>query len=190
MEIKAENPITLLQDDPVQPFLAAFFELCHLKQLYRQGWLHFGIPNQHCESVAEHSFAVAVLALWLGQAYYHQLDLNRVLRMALLHDIGEVYAGDIIPSDRVSETDKQRLERASLEKVLGKLPASQDHLELWLEFERGDSPEARFVRQIDRLEMGLQARVYQAQGFAGMDEFIHSARQALVDPQLVEILKG
>ena len=110
--------------------------------------------------------------------------------MALLHDIGEVYAGDIIPSDRVSETDKQRLERASLEKVLGKLPASQDHLELWLEFERGESPEARFVRQIDRLEMGLQARVYQAQGFAGMDEFIHSARQALVDPQLVEILKG
>jgi putative hydrolase of HD superfamily len=125
---------------------------------------------------------------WLGQAYYPQLDLNRVLRMALLHDIGEVYAGDITPSDQVREADKHQLERASLEKVLGKLPASHEFLELWLEFENGESPEARFVHQIDRLEMGLQARVYQAQGFAGMDEFIHSARHALVDQQLAEIL--
>jgi len=188
MEAKAENPVTLLPDDPSQPFLEGFFELCHLKQLYRQGWLRRGIPNQRCESVAEHSFTVAVLALWLSQAYFPQLDLNRVLRMALLHDIGEVYAGDIIPSDQVSEAEKHRLERASLEKVLGKLPARQEYLELWLEFEHGESPEAIFVRQIDRLEMGLQARVYQAQGLVGMDEFIDSARQALVDPQLAEIL--
>jgi len=67
---------------------------------------------------------------------------------------------------------------------------NQEYLDLWLEFERGESPEARFVRQVDRLEMGLQARVYQAQGFAGMDEFIHSARQALVDSLLAEILEG
>ncbi len=190
MEVKAENPIALLLDNPIQPFLAAYFELSHLKQLYRQGWLRRGIPNQRCESVAEHSFSVAVLALWLGQAYYPHLDLNRVLRMALLHDIGEVYAGDIIPSDQTSDAEKHQQERASLEKVLGKLPTCQEYLELWLEFERGESPEARFVRQVDRLEMGLQARVYQAQGFAGMDEFIHSARQALVDPLLAEILEG
>jgi len=190
LEVKANNPVTLLPPVPSQPFLEGFFELSHLKQLYRQGWLHRGIPKQCCESVAEHSFSVAVLALWLGQAYYPHLDMNRVLRMALLHDIGEVYAGDIIPSDQVSEAAKHQLERASLEKVLGKLPASQEYLELWLEFERGESPEARFVRQVDRLEMGLQARVYQAQGFADMDEFILSARQALEDPQLAEIVDG
>ena len=190
MKVKANNPVYLLPLDPSQPFLEGFFELSHLKQLYRQGWLRRGIPNQRCESVAEHSFSVAVLALWLGQAYYPHLDLDRVMRMALLHDIGEVYAGDIIPSDQVSEAEKHQLERASLEKVLGKLPTSQEYLELWQEFERGESPEARFVRQVDRLEMGLQARIYQAQGYAGMDEFIHSARQGLVDPQLAEILDG
>ena len=85
--------------------------------------------------------------------------------MVLLHDIGEVYAGDIIPSDQDNKTDRHQLERSSPEKVLGKLPACQEYLELWLEFERGESPEARFVRQVDRLEMGLQARVYQVQGF-------------------------
>lgn len=190
MEVKANNPITLLPLDPSQPFLAGFFELSHLKQLFRQGWLRRGIPNQRCESVAEHSFSVAVLALWLGQAYYPHLDLDRVLRMALLHDIGEVYAGDIIPSDQISEAVKHQMERSSLENVLGKLPASQEYLDLWLEFERGESPEARFVHQVDRLEMGLQARVYQAQGFANMEEFIFSARQALVDPQLAAILEG
>ena len=188
MEQKAENPITLLQGKEVPALIRAYFELCQLKQLYRQGWLKRGIPRQRCESIAEHSFGVAMLALWLAQANFPELDLCKVLQMALLHDFGEVYAGDIIPGDPVTPEDKQQRESASISAVFGKLPSGEGYRRLWEEFEDGLTPEARFVRQIDRLEMGLQAGVYQAQGFANLDEFFSTALQALAEPQLAALI--
>ena len=188
MDVKAENPVSLLGGKDTPPLARAYFELCQLKQLYRQGWLRRGVPHERCESVAEHSFGVAALALWLAEAYFPELDSGKLLRMALLHDFGEVYAGDIIPEDGVTQQDKSQREAASVAQVLGKLPGGQGYVELWEEFERGDTPEARFVRQVDRLEMGLQAGVYQAQGFERMGEFLASARQALSDQSLLELL--
>jgi putative hydrolase of HD superfamily len=190
VELKAENPIELLEGKNAPPLVRAYFELCQLKQLYRQGWLKRGVSRERCESVAEHSFGVAVLALWLADACYPTLDAGKVLRMALLHDFGEIYAGDIIPGDDVSGEVKHAQEEASVAQVLGKLPSAETYLELWQEFENGDTPEARFVRQIDRLEMGLQAAVYKAQEQGVMDEFFVSARQALADPALIEILEA
>jgi putative hydrolase of HD superfamily len=187
MEIKAENPVGLLQDGERTPLITAYFELCHLKQLYRQGWLRGGVPRERCESIAEHSFGVAVLALWLAQAQ-PELDADKAVRMALLHDLGEVYAGDITPSDGVSEGKKHQLEAEGVRKILSRLPEGQKYVDLWDEFEAGVTPEARFVRQIDRLEMGLQAAVYQMQGLIAGDEFFSSARQALVELNLVALL--
>jgi putative hydrolase of HD superfamily len=188
MEAKAENPASLLQDDDIHPLARAYFELCQLKQLYRRGWLLRGVPHERCESVAEHSFGVALLALWLAEAYYPEMDTNKLLRMALLHDFGEVYAGDITPVDGVTPQEKSRRETASMEQVLSKLPGGQGYLELWDELERGETPEARFVRQVDRLEMGLQAGVYRAQGFERMGEFLASARQEISDQPLLGVL--
>ena len=187
METKAENPVGLLTDQEYTPLITAFFELCHLKQLYRQGWLRGGVPRERCESIAEHSFGVAMLALWLAHAR-PELDADKVVRMALLHDLGEVYAGDIISSDGVSEGEKHRRESEAVRKILSRLPDGQGTIQLWDEFEAGVSPEARFLRQIDRLEMGLQAAVYQRQGLIAGNEFFDSARQALVEPDLFALL--
>jgi putative hydrolase of HD superfamily len=190
METKAENPAGLLHGKEAAPFIRAYFELCHLKQLFRQGWLKRGIPRQHCESVAEHSFGVAVLALWLSQAYYPQLDQNKVLRMALLHDCGEIYAGDIIPSDPVTAQEKHQRELEAVRQVFEKLPDGESYVQLWQEFEAGETPEAQFIRQIDRLEMGLQAGVYASQGFENLDEYFASARQGLSEPALFELIEA
>ena len=188
METKAENPATLLDEAQLPALLRAYFEFTHLKQLYRQGWLRRGVPRERCESVAEHSLGVAVLALWLAEAHYPDLDAGVVLRMALLHDFGEIYAGDIIPSDAVPPEHKRQLEAQSVAQVFGKLPQGGRYLRLWEQYEAGESPEARFVRQIDRLEMGLQAAVYREQGLEGMGEFIETARRALSDPGLLDLL--
>jgi putative hydrolases of HD superfamily len=183
MEMKADNPVTLLKDQNLDPFIRAYFELCQLKQLYRQGWLRRGVSRERCESVAEHSFACAVLATWLAQAYYPDLDLSKVLRMALLHDFGEIYAGDIIPVDAVEAEEKHRCEAGSVAQVFAKLPGGAVYLGLWEEFERNETAEARFVRQVDRLEMGLQAGLYALQGLVQPDEFLASARQGLHEPR-------
>lgn len=67
MHTKAPNPIIHLDTDQVLPIVAMYFECAHLKQLYRQGWLQRGVPPERCESVAEHTFGVALLSLFLAR---------------------------------------------------------------------------------------------------------------------------
>jgi len=190
MKIKAERPLSWFNGRSLSPLLEAYLELNHLKQLYRQGWLRRGVPLDRCESVAEHVFNMAMLAWWIADAYFPNLDVNRVLRMVLVHELGEIYAGDITPGDHMSAEEKHRLEREGFMRVVNKLPEGETYLSLWEEFEEGATSEARLVRQIDRLEMGFQALIYEKQGFGNMDEFFRSVDAALTDPELRDILSN
>ena len=98
MKIKADIPIAFLRDKGVHPLIRAYIDLCQLKQLYRQGWLRHVVAEQRCESVAEHSFATVLLAMWLAEVDFKGLDMQKIIQIALVHDLGEIYAGDIIPS--------------------------------------------------------------------------------------------
>lgn len=186
MRIKAPLPLSALGGYSLSPLLEAYFEINHLKQLYRQGWLRHGVPAERCESVAEHVFGMALLAWWVADTSFPSLDRDKVIRMVLVHEIGEVYTGDLIPSDGVPPEEKHRLEREAVWKVVGKLPHGAEYLALWEEFEETQSPEARLVRQLDRLEMAFQASVYEHSGMGDLGEFFATTDQALVD----EILRG
>lgn len=168
--------------------LRAWFEISHLKQLYRQGWLKRGVPAENCESVAEHSFAVAVLCVLLIEAHDLPLDREKALLMALAHDLGEIRAGDITPADGVPPAEKARREREAVEAVLAGAPGGGPLRAAWEEFEAGESAEARFVREVDRLEMGLQAGIYEHQGLLRPEEFLESADRAVADPRLRALL--
>src|SRR5262249_12679246 len=74
MHTKADPPRLPEGDRPASAILSAYFEWNHLKQLYRQGWLRRGVPPARCESVAEHSFGVALLAMLLSQSHRPPLD--------------------------------------------------------------------------------------------------------------------
>jgi putative hydrolase of HD superfamily len=185
---KADIPITLLKTRPSVPLVEAYFEFTQLKQLYRQGWLRRGVPTARCESVAEHTFSMAVLAMIIADASFPDLDLLKVLRLVLLHDFGEIYAGDIVPADGVEVQEKHRRERESVLQVLSKLPNGAAYVALWAEYEASSSSEARFVKQIDRLDMGLQASVYEQQGMIDSSEFLTSVEAVLTAPELQPIL--
>lgn len=101
--------------------LLTYFEFNHLKNLYRQGWLRAGISKGECESVADHSFGVALLSIFISEQYFRDLDIKKTIKMALLHDFGEIYGGDITPHDNISEVDKAKIEEKSVKKVLLKL---------------------------------------------------------------------
>jgi putative hydrolase of HD superfamily len=189
MECKADNPVNLLDGEDIHPIIRAYFEFNHLKQLYRQGWLKSGIPRERCETVAEHSLGVAVLAFWLADAHYPNLDLSRVIRMALIHDFGEIYAGDIIPEDGVPSQEKHDLENRSVQQVFEGFPNAEEYIALWQEFDAGITAEASFVRQVDRLEMALQASVYEHQGYLDLDEFFKTVDRSLLDTQLRSLLR-
>ena len=174
--------------DPADPaneeetLLRSYLRVLALKRLFRQGWLKRGIPEEKCESVADHSFGTAALALMTaGRPPFQDADPGKTCRMAIAHDLGEVYAGDITPVDGVTKKEKYELERASLLRVLNGIAGADDIAALWEEFEEGKSPEARLLRRLDRLDMGIQAAVYRADGYPRMEEFLESARRAVGD---------
>lgn len=190
MHTKASIAITHLQGKNTLPLVQAYFEFHQLKQLYRQGWLKRGISPDRCESVAEHSFGVAVLSIFIAEAYFPELDLSKVVKMGLLHDFGEIYAGDFTPSDLISPEEKQHLEAESVREVLAKLPNGAGYIALWEEYDRQESPEARFIAQVDRLEMVLQASVYEHEGLADLSEFFTSTEPVLSAPDLKAMLQA
>ncbi len=185
MITKAPLPTAVLPGAGAPPALQAYLQFAHLKQLYRQGWLLRGIPAERCESVAEHTFGAALLTMLLAP---RDLDPLKTLQMALIHDLGEVYAGDIVPGAGISPQEKHRLEQAGVEKIFAALPEGARYRALWLEFEQGSTPEARFVRQIDRLEMAFQALIYEGQGQADLADFYRSAAAAIDSPDLRALL--
>ncbi|BAY15557.1 hypothetical protein NIES21_13740 [Anabaenopsis circularis NIES-21] len=190
MQTKAALPMTLLAGKNTLPIIQAYFEFNHLKQLYRQGWLQHGIEPKYCESVAEHSFGVALLGLFLVDIYTIKVDKTKLVQMALIHDLGEVYAGDITPRDKVDQPEKYQLERNSLILILEKLPNCSYWIDLWEEYEQGNSPESQFLRQIDQLEMVCQASVYEHQELANLSEFFTSTKQVFQTPQLQSIFQA
>lgn len=184
MDTKSQIALDKLISADIEPTVRAWFEINQLKNLFRRGWLQAGIPAESCESVAEHSFGVATLCILLLPEFAPQLDVERVVIMALLHDVGEVYAGDITPQDGLDEHVKLVAEMESVTSILNNLPVGQEYLQIWNEFEVGETPEAQFVHQMDRLEMGLQARVYTEQGYRDLEHFYHSAIQGISDKVL------
>ena len=137
-----------------------------LKSLPRAGWLRKGIT--HPESVAAHSWGLSMLCLEFAPRVHPPLDLEQVLKLALTHDIPEVLAGDITPHDGISKTQKQHLERNAANVML-----NSTMLEWWQEYENNDTLEAKFVHAMDKIDMALQAMLYQNQ--ANTEEFILSA---------------
>lgn len=188
MRSKSAPPRSAFTGQDLAPLIEAYFELNQLKVLYRQGWLRRGIPPERCESVAEHVFGMAMLAWWIAGAYFPLLDPNKILRMVLAHELGEIYTGDLVPGDQVPAEAKHRLEREGLLRVVGKLPSGAEILALWEEYEAVLTPEARFVKQVDRLEMAFQAAIYEKQGLGDMSEFFASAGAGVLDEPLRAIL--
>ena len=188
MKHKPNDPPEPASSAQVPGILDFYFELVALKNLLRQGWLLRGIPQERCESVADHVFATATLAMVVGEQLRLDLDRLRVLELALTHELGEVDAGDLTPADRVPPEAKHRLERAGVNRLAALLTSGSRLVELWQEYEAGVTPEARFVRQIEKLEMALQAAAYENSGSVDLSEFVRSARDRITDPGLLRLL--
>ena len=143
-----------------------------LKDVLRQGWVNAGVDAP--ESVAAHSWGMAVLALKLCP---EDLNLEHVLKLCLVHDLPEVIVGDLTPQDDVST--KSADERAAMEQL------APEWVALFDEYEHQTTPEAVFVKKLDKLDMALQAKVYMERSELDLNQFIDSARKTLGDHDLL-----
>lgn len=189
METKYQ-PTTNLLPEGTHHIISLFFEFAQLKNLYRQGWIKHGrgVDKSSCESVADHCFGVALLGYVLAKEYRADLDADKIMRLGLFHESGEIYAGDMTPPDGVSLEDKAALEYAAAQKVFVGMPNGQEYLGLWLEFEKQETPESRFVKEVDRLEMALQASIYERIGNKGLGDYFPWVQERVNSPELRPIL--
>jgi putative hydrolase of HD superfamily len=187
-------------DDLVPPAVAD--AIGRLKEVPRTGWLDRGIPPEDVESVADHSYGVALLAWLLAP---DELDRARAVELALIHDLAESVVGDVTPYDREtlqeldSDTRRNWLNRrhvrsaersaeknaaedaamASLASELGGKRADRLRMR-WAEMRERQTPEARFVKEMDVLETWLQSRRYlERYPDAPMESFEQEARETL-----------
>lgn len=138
-------------NDRMHQQLTFLVELDQMKNVMRQTLL---ADSSRRESDAEHSWHLAMYAMLLAEHADEPIDVNRVIRMVLVHDLIEIYAGDTFCYDAKGNEDKEERERLAADKLYAILPPDQaaEYRLLWEEFDRMDTPDSRFAAALDRIQ--------------------------------------
>ena len=164
-----------------------FFQIAGLKKLPRSGWkIKLGLDDS--ESVAEHSYMMSVMSMVLADM--KSLNSEKVIKMSILHDWAESKIGDFMPNE-IGYDKKSELENYAMTEILELLPQKiqSDYQDMWNEFLVRDTPEARLVHELDKLEMALQAKIYETDiDPEKLTPFIISAVEQIMDPDVKKIL--
>lgn len=158
-----------------------------MKKIQRQGWIDkLSIKNP--ESVADHSYSMAMMGMIISDM--ENYNSERILKMILLHDLAESKIGDYIPG-QIDLEKKNEIENTAFLKILKDLPDSiiSQYQNIWSEYQEKQSHESQIVHQLDRLEMVLQAKTYQDEGYSKeqLESFYESAKKEITNPKLKEL---
>ena len=138
----------------------SYYVTCNkLKNVIRTGWLDWNVKRERVESVAEHVFGVMMLAIAMKSEYKYDIDLEKVLFMLAIHELGETIIGDLTLF-QISKEEKIKIEHDAVSKVLGNLIDKDKIYNLFLEFDDRKTEEAKFAYQCDKLECDLQCKLY------------------------------
>ena len=165
--------------------LASFFaHVAALKRMPRTGWLQRGVPDP--ESVAAHSFGVAALAAVTAAAA--GADPARAALIAVMHDLAEALTGDLTPADGVPDGRKRRQEERAARRILAGVDPDGTLMAAWLDYADRRTPEGRLVKDLDKIDMALQADAYAREGTAAAGALRRSAERAIRAPGLRALL--
>jgi putative hydrolase of HD superfamily len=184
--------------------LSTLIELQRLKRLDRTGWTLRGLPNG-TESVASHSFGVSVTAMLLADKFAAQgiaVDVEKVLRIALLHDWAEVRVGDMPRTATLyfGSDARKHAETAAFLDVVDTVDADGIYADLYSDYEQRQSLEARLVKAADVLDLLIQVYALERAGARGLNEFwevaekpdfnLDGTAEQIVQELLTSILKA
>lgn len=136
--------------------IAFLKEIDKIKSIFRRTRL---LDDSRYENDAEHAWHLAVMAMTLAEyANDEKIDISKVIKMVLIHDIVEIDAGDTFLYDSELQLEKQGKESHAATRIFGLLPEDQQRafLLLWQEFEARETPEAKFAATLDRFEPCIQ----------------------------------
>jgi 5'-deoxynucleotidase YfbR-like HD superfamily hydrolase len=156
-------------------------ELQRLKRLDRTGWILRGLPNG-TESVASHSFGVGVTAMLLADELIQRgvvVNVEKVLRMALLHDWAEVRVGDLpgTATEYFGAEVRKKAETAAFRDIVNPFGQAESlYTDLYVDYERRGTLEARLVKMADIIDLLVEALALERAGVRGLDEFWEAAQ--------------
>lgn len=137
-----------------------YYVLCNkLKTVIRTGWKDWHVNKERLESVAEHIYGVQMLAIAMKSEYNYDVDLEKVILMLAIHELGEITIGDLTPF-QITKDNKIKIEHEAVHNILKDLTDSEMIENLFLEFDERKTPEAMFAHRCDKLECDLQAKLY------------------------------
>ena len=141
-----------------------YYVLCNkLKNVIRTGWIDWKVSRERIESVAEHVYGVQMLAIAMKSEYEYDIDIMKVIYMLAIHELGETVIGDLTQF-QISREEKEKIEHEAVHKILAPLIDGEKVEQLFLEFDEGNTPEARFAFQCDKLEADIQCKLYDEEG--------------------------
>ena len=166
-----------------------FNTAANLKKIHRQGWVD-KLSMNNPESVADHSYSMAIMGMVISDLEDH--DSEKILKMVLLHDLAESKIGDYTPG-QITPEKKNQLENKAFSKILENLPDSlkSQYQEIWNEYKDNTTLESTVVHQIDKLEMVLQAKLYENEGYSKekLRPFIESSEKEITNPKIKELFR-
>ena len=159
----------------------------NLKTIPRQGWIE-KLSLKNPESVADHTYSMTMISMIISDI--ENYDSEKILKMSLLHDLSEAKIGDFTP-EQIDSKKKVQLENNAFDEIMETLPKklSESYQKIWKEYQENDSSEAKIIHQIDKLEMAIQAKIYENKGHSKkkLKTFYDSAKKEITNPKLKEI---
>ncbi len=145
------NDFSFIKNEKIQKQIKFAITIDEMKNIFRRNLLADGSRR---ENDAEHSWHLAMLAMLLEEYSAEKVNIERVLKIALIHDLIEVYAGDTFAYDAKGNEDKHEREVQSADKLFGILDPVQgaEIRELWDEFEAMETAESKYANAIDRIQ--------------------------------------
>lgn len=141
-----------------------YYVLCNkLKDIIRTGWINWKVDRYRIESVAEHIYSVQMLAIAMKSQYKYNIDISKVIFMLAIHELEEIYIGDLTLF-QISKEEKEKMGHEAIIKMLDGLLDKEQLINLILEFDERKTPEAIFAYQCDKLECDLQSKLYDEEG--------------------------
>lgn len=163
-----------------------FYVLCaKLKDIIRTGWKAWNVKRDRLESIAEHIYKVQMLAIAIKYEYQCDIDIEKVVMMLAVHELEEIFIGDITVFE-ISKEEKKKLGNAAVSNVLGEMLAADKIKALVDEFDAKNTKESVFAYFCDKLECDLQARLYDLEGCVDLNNINDNA--ATSDPYVKQLM--
>ena len=165
-----------------------FLSKCYkLSDTIRTGWKDWHVKRERVESIAEHIYEVAMLAILMKSQYEYDVDIMKVVYMAVIHELGEIKIGDYTPF-QIDREEKTRIEHAAVHEMLKDILDGSEIEALFLEFDAHETIESKLAYQCDKATAGFKSKWYDEEGCVDLAH--QEGCQAIDDPLVQSLLQS